>query len=144
MWDRRRVWKNKESPAGAELVADSEAFLMGRLVEVFELRRVYVPTWFWMNMLAHGTDAELQAAQTADNGRQPVHDGIWRQARSYLAGEVLAVSASRGPLARVQQRVLVPLELELAAHREVERWSASEWVGAVEAALGAYRRIDRR
>jgi len=141
MWDRRRVWSHRASPAGAELVVDSEAFLTGHLAEVLQQRNGYVPEWAWTNLLAHGTEPDLRIDRGAGEEWPSEGESAWRRARSFLAGEVLTAAEAQGSLTEVQSAALVPLELDLAARHDVGRWSPNEWVSHVEAVLGAYRRI---
>lgn len=140
------MWRREGYPAGAELVAGCEAFLTGRYAEYLESRQRSVSAWAWMNLLAHGTDAELISAcrslGTAEGWGRP--DGAWREARSYLAGEVLdVVDEGSGPLCALQRRVLVPLEARLAA--DDSAGPNPGWlVTAVVDALDDVRRRQRR
>jgi hypothetical protein len=140
------MWRREGHPAGAELVAGCEAFITGRYAEYFEERDQPVPAWVWMNLLGHGTHDELVSAR-GDLGSARGWarlNAAWRQARSYLAGEVLdAVDAGRGPLPQLQRRVLLPLESQLAVDLAPGR--NPKWlVTAVLAALEEDRRRRRR
>ncbi len=110
-----------------QLSEECEAFLSGELAESGP-RRQRRPVWVWTNLLAHGSMAQL------------VRAGEWRRARAYLAAEVLMFAERCGSLESVQQGALVPLELELAGTRGLERWTPAEWVSTVVAALEAHRR----
>jgi hypothetical protein len=113
--------RDPERVLADELVAECEAFLAGRYAEHLEARRLRVPAWAWVNLLAHGTVGELEAARhvTADDGSPSAQ---WRAARAFLAREVLeAAAAADTTLADVQRRLLVPLELELMG------WPAALW-----------------
>jgi len=118
------------------LAEECEAFLSGGLVEHIESRRA--PVWTWTNLLAHGTEEELRAESFASSSDE------WRKARAYLASSLLALASTCGPLEEIQKRVLIPLELELAARPEVEAWEPRGWASAVERAFEAYRRQCRR
>lgn len=92
----------------------------------------------WTNLLAHGSEQDLRAESVA-----PLGDD-WRKARAYLASSLLDLASTCGPLDEVQKRVLIPLELELAACPEVATWEPRGWLTVVERALGSYRRQSRR
>ena len=121
-----------------QLSEECEAFLSGELAESGP-RRQRRPVWVWTNLLAHGSMAQLVRAgaqRSSLRGRA----GEWRRARAYLAAEVLMFAERCGSLESVQQGALVPLELELAGTRGLERWTPAEWVSTVVAALEAHRR----
>ena len=82
-------WSRWESRAAAELVRDGEAFLVGSLAERIQSRAGTVPVWAWTNLLAHGTAEGLrsESARAGPGWGAPARP--WRQARSYLATEVL-------------------------------------------------------
>jgi hypothetical protein len=115
------------------LIAGCEAFLAGRYVEYLDSWGWLPPPWVWMNLLAHGTDAELARLAHA---RPEVSCGRrlrWEQARRYLAGEVLDAAARHGSLEALQTEVLVPLEFELMA--EDGESTPSRWAARVLGAL---------
>lgn len=113
--------RDPDRELGEELVAACEAFLEGRYAEHLERRGLRVPPWAWVNLLAHGTAAELDAARRVlADGEGP--GAAWRAARAFLAREVLEAAQAAGTdLADLQRRVLVPLELELMG------WPAALW-----------------
>lgn len=117
------------------LVAECEAFLAGRLADQIDTE---VPVWSWTNLLAHGSEGDLAKETTGDSGDD------WRRARAYLALSLLKLASTNGPLKEIQQRVMVPLELELAARPEVAAWEPRAWASTVEHALEGYRRQCRR
>jgi hypothetical protein len=55
------VWR-RHDPDEARLAAECEAFLAGSLAETLSDVDGRVPAWTWMNLLAHGTVADLRAA----------------------------------------------------------------------------------
>ncbi len=121
MWRRK-----KRSDAGSrrDLVEETEAFLQGTLVEWHLRHDRCVPTWAWTNLLAHGTRDQLigaTRANFADSSR-------WAQARQYLAAELLDRVPEPSALRRLQTRVLVPLEFELAARTLAREQEPSEWL----------------
>lgn len=110
-----------EQELADELVAACEAFLAGRSAEHLAARRLRVPPWAWINLLAHGSADAIEAARRTDVA---VADATapWRAARADLAREVLEAAAAAGTsLDDLQRRVLVPLEFELM------RWPAALW-----------------
>lgn len=112
---------------GAMLVEECDAVLDGTYAELCEARQDRAPVWAWMNLLAHGTVEELAAVVHRDHHADP-----WRQARAYVAGELLErVECSSEELLAFQRRVLVPLELELTACRSAEGWRPGELFSAL-------------
>jgi hypothetical protein len=129
---------------GAELAKQSEAFLQGRLAETVEEQlMVPVPVWVWTNLLAHGAEEELVLERANTRASRSPRHGDWRNARSYLAGQVLDLAATCGPLDELQRSVLVPLELELAAADEAASWTPNRWVERVQATLWQHRQMQR-
>lgn len=129
-WARRR--RRAEERA---LVAETEAFLEGDLAERLEASAGYVPAWAWTNRLAHASEGQLAAEQGAVLQTEAASRGKWRQARAYLAGEVLRAAALYGSLAELQRDVLVPLEIELSRKYGPRGCRLADWVATVEVAL---------
>ena len=106
----------------------------GTLAEHWEERGLPLPVWVWTNLLAHGSDGLItESVARANRPRWMLRR--WRIARSYLAYEVLDRCGHDSPLAALQCTVLIPLELEMAAHPEVSRWSPRQWVDTVDQAI---------
>jgi hypothetical protein len=101
-----------------------------------------VPVWAWTNVLAHGSEEDLRA-ESAAVCRGGTYGWRWRQARSYLAGEVLHCAQLHGSLAEVQRTVLAPLELKLASMPEVTCWTPARWAMTVETALTEASTVPR-
>jgi hypothetical protein len=127
------MWRRDGDRFGLALVDECEAFLDGRFVEYLVEHDAPVPVWAWTNLLAHGTEDQLRAASNTASGLAALEP--WLLARHYLAGEVLQLASSHGPLDRVQARLLIPLERDLASRAGAARWRPSEWVSAVLATL---------
>lgn len=145
--------RRQEDPEASELVVEAEAFLAGTYVDTMVEEGRRVPTWAWLNLLAHGTEADLREAARGAVGVWSLMRSMftapstveawpsvslpdWCRARSFLAGEVLdEMRARECPVEELQQDVLIPLELALATHRPARRWGPAELVGAVLAAL---------
>src|ERR1700722_20048331 len=126
---------NSEQDAGYGTIArESEAFLLGSLVEYWDDRGIDVTVWAWMNLLAHGTARQVaEGLFRPDNPRRVGRS--WRVARSYLAFEVLDLTDVEFTLAELQASVLIPLELEMAARADVAGWTPRQWVDPGEEAL---------
>ncbi len=92
------------------ITAECSAFLAGTYQEYLTGKGRIPPAWSWINLLAHGTTSELEAATKPGPGYSP---GSWTMARAFLCREVLDVAARTGSLSSVQCEVLVPLELRL-------------------------------
>lgn len=131
----RRRLRRQLRRAGEALSTDAESFLSGRLAERLAGRTGSVPAWTWTNLLAHGTEADLRAEAKRATAGPAQGERRWRQARAYLAVEVLKEAGARGSLTCLQKEVLVPLELDLAARAEVIACWPAQWVAAVERAL---------
>jgi hypothetical protein len=134
MWHRR-------DPREARLAAECEAFLSGALPEALGDADGPPPAWTWLNLLAHGGVADLQAACAQSRAPVAAHSAEWVQARAFLAGEILDRAATPEQLARLQRDVLVPLELELASRPGTGRFRPQDLVTAV---LGALPSRSRR
>jgi hypothetical protein len=130
-----------------EDLGDCEAFLLGQLAEFREAHRQYVASWEWTNLLAHGSEDDLRVElATADHRRDPSEDtanGKWRAARRYVVSKLMITVDSHHPLNDIQRRVLIPLELDLAASADAARWRPHQWIVAVESELDGYRGAHR-
>ena len=131
MKKRERVAAPVESSVVAQ---ECEAFLNGTLAEYWEDKGVVVPVWAWINLLAHGSRAQI-AHSVSRPGRVRRPGRSWAIARTYMAYEVLDLVDDEFTLADMQATVLVPLELEMAARSEVGRWSPRQWVDTVDFAI---------
>ena len=114
----------RPDPAETALVEECQAFLDGAYAEVANASEAPIPVWAWMNLLAHGTEVELRGAADA------LGEGdSWRQARAFLAGELLEVVGKGGvTLMHLQHEVLVPLELDVLDCRGSNRWTPAQLV----------------
>ncbi len=102
------------------LLEDCTALLSGRLLdELYESGRT-VPSWAWVNKLAHSSASDLEAfASNPGTPEQRPDLWIWRRTSSYLARQLLRNShQSDQELQEFQRSVLVPIELS-AMHRPV-------------------------
>lgn len=142
MWMRRKRQEESVSDEEAQLVEECEAFLCGRYAERLFRNGMHVPAWAWTNLLAHATESELEE-QIRISEYQVALPSDWRRARSYLAGEVLRVARSNGPLSRLQRDVLAPLERRLSTSPAGRFMTPSEWVTRVLAQLGPYEHAEQ-
>jgi hypothetical protein len=138
MWTTRcRAWERA-------LVAECEAFLTGHYVERCLAEDRLVPSWAWLNLLAHGTESEIGACAAGDEVDPAVRGrSEWQMAIAFLAQELLAESARRGAaVADLQRRALVPLELDLVGSRTRSVMAPPAFVSEVRRVLmqGSSRR----
>jgi hypothetical protein len=130
------MWRPERRALAAELVADCEAFLLGRYAERLSELGAPVPVWAWTNLLAHGSEDDLRAAAASLGA---AGSGAWHSARARIAEELLAATGPGISIAGLQAAVLAPLEVSLAAREEVDRWDRRTWLATVRAALRSYR-----
>lgn len=123
--------------ACAELIEDTEAFLSGRMAEVLEARGDLIPAWAWINLLAHGDGLQLWAERQPDIERAANRQ--WREARGYMAMEILELANLCGSLEVLQVTVLQPLEATAMSRPHDEIWTTREWFGWVGTALCEFR-----
>jgi hypothetical protein len=123
MWRRA----SNRDPYPELLIEECESFLAGAYVERCEGRGEPVPVWAWMNVLAHGTDAELRAAASNRSGSDEGH-----QALAFVAGELVdLIDDGALDLETFQREQLVPLELDVIACPATSGWSAPQLASAL-------------
>ena len=110
-------YKEGMDDEGLTIADECEAFLAGQLVEYLVARGRAVPSWAWLNKLAHAGPDELDriAAGVPAYGRGPEY-AAWNQSLTVLAADLLDqvcrdVAALRG----VQLRFLGAFELAAIA-----------------------------
>ena len=95
------------------------AFSSGRYADYLAGRGLPAPAWAWVNTVARGSTLLVASLAMADvPGEAPEELRCWyraRKAMSQVVMEQLAQHQHRIPLAELQRRALVGLELELAA-----------------------------
>ena len=116
---------------------------MGALSSASRARADSVPAWAWANLLAHGTAEDLRTESGSPRLGGVSKYEQWRQARSYLAAEVLDCTGLGRSLSEFQTSVLVPRELHFGSTAEVTHWSPGRWAVAVDAALTRRRLASR-
>lgn len=144
MWGWRK-WIGRRQPAD-DIGAECEAFLHGSYAEYLASHGQDIPSWAWLNPLAHGTKGQITALA---DGTSAWHESVaggtaWYQAMAFLAIETLELAESTGrPLEELQNSILAPLELDLARDVHRRRFAPKEVVGRTVAALHQ-RPSDRR
>jgi hypothetical protein len=134
----RRMFRRDRRGDTSSMIQDCEAMIEGRYVERLEASGLSVPSWAWMNLLAHATDEVLRhAAEGRPMWRRGRHE-VWRRARAYLASEILDIASDPGTLRTVQAQVLVPLELEMMLRRGTAPRAPGKWVAWVLSAIEGY------
>ena len=97
-----------------EIGNEWEAFLAGRWADHLWARGDAMPSWAWLNRVAHASEAELRTMSRA-RSEAPSHgcEG-WGELQARVAGALLT-QAAHGPLgvSALQQLILIPLELRL-------------------------------
>lgn len=141
-WGTSSWWRHAYRKEHQQLVAECEAFCLGRFAEHTIEASDVVPVWAWTNLLAHGTAAQLRSEEAACAYRRGSSQD-WRGARAYLVTELLEAVERGVPLEDLQTQVLQPLELDLCGQRSVEWWTTGRWVTTVRTALGAYEHSRR-
>jgi hypothetical protein len=172
MWFERRSRADNESETPesnqieessaelAELVSETEAFLSGDALSLFQRSGRVAPAWAWLNALAHGdldcirrvrkmcteesaalADAQEEAWAVSD----PLEDSwrevamrreAWRSAERVLADELLElVEDDSEMLRRIQASAILPLELQIFDSEGRDALSPFELVQSTRAAL---------
>jgi hypothetical protein len=122
---RRKYDDSPVSAASCRLIDDTEAFLSGDYANHLRRRRDTVPGWARLNTFAHGDLETVRQVghpfpATVPERLAEWSEETWKVAQRVLAKELLdLVDNDSGTLSRVQQTVLVPLELQLI-HIEAE------------------------
>lgn len=127
------IWRGRfvRTTTRRELVSGCEAFLAGRYLASAAQHHRLVPSWVWVNTLAHGPRDEIESLARMRSSAFPGSG-----AASYLAGELLALVDRRGvTLEAVQRAVLIPFELEFEP--------ASCLLGSREMTAGVLAALDR-
>jgi hypothetical protein len=101
-----RFWRRSRRRR-QELVAECEAFLNGSYLDGLVDEGECLPPWVWINTLAHGQRADIEALADGRGG----HPG-GTGAAQYFAREVLATVDLHGlDLRALQRELLIPVEL---------------------------------
>lgn len=138
------MWLPKSTPGSRTLIAECEAFVLGKLADHIDGEGRHVPVWVWTNLLAHGSESDLLTERGF--GKQEGTSAVrrWRAARSYLAGEVLDAAERYDSLSALQRDVLAVLESDLASMPDTDWWCPGEWVNCVRARLSMHSQEPER
>jgi hypothetical protein len=97
---------------GKRIAEECEALVEGRSCEVLGARGRTRPAWAWLNLPAHGLEADLRDLRRALD-EEPPPNGSWQAARDEVCRIALVFAPEWGGLRHFQRDVLVPLELDL-------------------------------
>jgi hypothetical protein len=141
MWLKN--WRSGDrpiTPFGALLVVETEAFLAGGFAQHARLPGNPVPNCSWLNVFAYGDLSSLEELRSSLGEREtPAIDDeerSWETAQRLLVDELLElVKGDAALLIRIQQRALVPLELQLLCTEAERALTARGLVQATRTAL---------
>jgi hypothetical protein len=133
-------WRSRTERASdsCDAWSEAEAFLHGTYAEHLISHDRRVPSWAWLNRVAHGTEADLAALVGGEDPWDGSTNGNtgWYRMVSFLAADLLALAcATDQTVSALQREVLVPLELELAKGDDHRRLGAAQLVSVALAAL---------
>jgi hypothetical protein len=142
---RWRKGAGTPNPGGASGLADeAEAFLAGTYASHLRSRGVTVPGWAWLNDFAHGDLRGLCEVHRLLTARIPasgteLHEEPWVNAQRLLGRDIPGIVGNDAQLlSRLQDAILVPLELELMSSEAENGLTEYELVQSVRAALRSY------
>lgn len=137
-WRRRRqvtdTVRERRGPALPACLSDEcEAYLAGQYAQYAAERGWAIPTWAWINALAHGDEARLRSVE--GEGLPGIDDPGWQSGIRRLARATLAEARRRWGLPYVQAAVLRPLESVLIDDRRYEDLSVHDFTALVIALI---------
>jgi hypothetical protein len=130
------MWRKREGDDGDHggplpetgIGDECEAYLSGKLAAYLQCRNRPVPPVGWLNQVVHATPNELALLATCANSFA-VQPAMWRRAVGYLSQMLLERADETGrPIERLQQELLVPLELELMSDPSAVRLDAADMI----------------
>jgi hypothetical protein len=130
------MWRKREGDDGDHggplpetgIGDECEAYLSGNLAAYLQCRNRPVPPVGWLNQVVHATPNELALLATCANSFA-VQPAMWRRAVGYLSQTLLERADETGrPIERLQQELLVPLELELMSDPSAVRLDAADMI----------------
>ena len=139
-------WRRRKDSAPGDIGVECEAFLQGSYVEYLVSLDRAIPSWAWLNTLAHGTAPEIAAlARGTSASNERVGRGTeWYPVVAFLANEALLVARTSGySITEIQEAVLADIELGLAREAGARSLRPAELAERTLAALQVYR-SDRR
>ncbi|HEX4820405.1 MAG TPA: hypothetical protein VFV00_09375 [Acidimicrobiales bacterium] len=96
-----------------------DAYLEGTYADWLLANGQPVPSWAWVNRVAHASLEELDAIADGQRLALEVPEVVvWEAVTTYLAKEMVArIDGDLTRLRNLQLDVVIPVELQLAAHR---------------------------
>ena len=67
----RKQQRTAEAGGSSVVAQECEAFLNGTLAEYWEDKGIVVPVWAWINLLAHGSAAQIARQRVAAQPHPP-------------------------------------------------------------------------
>lgn len=140
-FESRRIRHAVAASGGARLIATTDAFFAGTYADDLRRHREPVPGWARLNTLAHGDLSDIRLLRRSLAIRKAAafadwHEETWRKAERTLANELLdLVGSDADALARIQRRVLVPLELGLMNSEAAGGLSVGQLLDSTRSAL---------
>jgi hypothetical protein len=124
-------------PPEEDLASECEAFLAGRFAGLFERRGEPVPSWAWLNPLAHASRDQIErlAAMAGPPRRLGQRLCDWREAVATLATDLLRLAPDDQSLRGLQLAALLPVELALMGDTAGLAGSPEELLRTARAAL---------
>jgi hypothetical protein len=117
MWHPGKRKKSDVTSDALRVSADCERVLDGSYLDSLCAAGSPIPSWVWLNKLAHSPEPELQLIARRPcvlQQRPDLH--AWARTLSFLAHELVQSSARCGrSVSALQRAALLPLELELMA-----------------------------
>jgi hypothetical protein len=110
-----RKWEPGEGSAGQGLGDECEAFLAGEWAEYRRARRQDVPTWAWLNRVAHAPAHGLVLAIRVPASARQTDE--WTRLWTCVVEALFRQADENGmTVAELQRATLVPIELTLFAN----------------------------
>jgi hypothetical protein len=117
VWRKKEPRDNRSAEAVARacnsLIDESDASLSGHYADYLMTHKLPIPAWAWLNGLSHGNGDDIRALAMNDcTGPSAVIAELAAQIVTLMDTERLSLSF-------IQNRILIPLELRLAATPEI-------------------------
>jgi hypothetical protein len=128
--DPFRGWR--ESDLADEVVA----YFSGELIRHYATAGRPSPPWAVVNRVAHADRSEL--GRIVEGDAAGVSPPTWATTERFLAARILAQAPTPEALTRLQNTVLVPVELGLIERSRIDRPGADEILDAALEALDTY------
>lgn len=126
----RRI--SRTGKAAADVMAEAERILAGRVLDPSDLCRRSLPVWTLVGALGHSSWDELFRIAALKRGPGM---GRWGRTLAFLASETLDLAKDETALLAIQRTTLIPLELVLLSGGVTAPTTPSELVNLVTWAL---------